>query len=572
MPSTNVDPNFKVFLLEHGFSENEFIDTEGLTGYNGNTYAPAHTSILAIRPVPESDEKSLRYKKILTLVEAAKKFHYPLYPISKGKNWGYGAALPTFDGAILLDLSNFNRISGYNKTTHQITVEPGVTQQDLYEFLLQNGDEHWMDATGGPTTSSILGNTLEWGFGHTAKGEHGKNVLNMSVVIPWSKNHEATVVSTGLNGTYSPINDDHRVVGLGPESHALFIQSNLAIVLDMTLTLLPKPDDFCAYFVDIPEHKFADYIALGHKLRANGVIHSASHIGNKHKAIQMALKFYPFDKANNQTPLPEDIGQQVCEKYGLADWTASGGIYGTARQIAAFKADLKEAIGELGLKAQFINDRTLGVARKLRHFLYHTKIGKFVYNVVSHLPGRLKVVFNKLAMFDDLEALYYLKKGVPSNRFVSTVYWRANLPESVSTQEHDPTQVKAGFIWVAPSTAISANKVLPLVDLITEACHKFKFEPAISLTLLNERAAECVVSLSFDMSDENESEQAMLCHQEIIHSGAQQGYIIYRLSTESNNMDLTPYVSQDFKRLDLKHLLDPENIISPNRYRNIFVK
>lgn len=572
MPSANNIPAFEVALAEHGFTQQEIIKGKGSEPYNHNTYPTDNTNSLVIKPIPGAASGADRYDKLLTLVELAKQHGCALYPISTGKNWGYGAAIPTFNNAVLLDLSNFDQISGYNPIAHQVTVEPGVTQQALYEFLLHQGDNHWMDATGGPKNSSILGNTLEWGFGHTPKGEHGKNILNITAIIPWAMDESASIISSGLNGTFNPVQEDPRVVGLGPEANGLFIQSNLGIVLTMTLTLLPKPDEFCAYFIDIPDNKFSDYVKLGHCLRANGVIHSASHIGNKHKAIQMALKFYPFEEAKGETPLPDNIGQKVCKKYGLADWTASGGLYGTANQIEAYKADLNKAISELGLKAQYINDKTLGVAEKLRHFLYRTSLGGLIFRIVSLIPGRLKVIFNKLAMFDDLKALYYLKKGVPTNRFVSTVYWRSNLPKEVSTEDNDPTAVKAGFIWVAPSTPISPDKVLPLTDLITDICTRFKFEPAISLTLLNERAAECVVSLSYDLSSESESKQAMLCHEEIIKHSAEKGYIIYRLSTESNKMELTPYLRQDFKRLDLKNLLDPENVIAPDRYRNIFVK
>ena len=390
---------------------NEIISGKEGEHYNHNTYPSDCSSGLVVKPIPQATSGPERYHKLVTLVELAKQLGCALYPISTGKNWGYGAAIPTFENAVLLDLSNYDRISGYTPLAHQVTVEPGVTQQALYEFLRQQGDHHWMDATGGPKNSSILGNTLEWGFGHTPKGEHGKNILNITAIVPWAKGEPASIVSSGLNGTFDPNHEDPRVVGLGPEASGLFIQSNLGIVLTMTVTLLPKPDEFCAYFIDIPDNKFSDYVKLGHRLRANGVIHSASHIGNKHKAIQMALKFYPFDEAKGETPLPENISEQVCTKYGLADWTASGGLYGTTNQIKAYKEDLNEAISELGLKAQFINDKTLGVAEKLRNFLYHTSFGGLVFRIVSTLPGKLKVIFNKLAMFDDLKALYHLKKG-----------------------------------------------------------------------------------------------------------------------------------------------------------------
>ncbi|HJP34531.1 MAG TPA: FAD-binding protein, partial [Gammaproteobacteria bacterium] len=48
-----------------------------------------------------------------------------LYPISRGKNWGYGDACPTTDGAAIVDLSRMNQIVEVNTDLAYCVVEPG---------------------------------------------------------------------------------------------------------------------------------------------------------------------------------------------------------------------------------------------------------------------------------------------------------------------------------------------------------------------------------------------------------------------------------------------------------------
>src|ERR1700760_348127 len=50
----------------------------------------------------------------------------PVYPVSSGKNWGYGSRVPPVDHCALLDLSALNRILDYNERLGYVTVEPGV--------------------------------------------------------------------------------------------------------------------------------------------------------------------------------------------------------------------------------------------------------------------------------------------------------------------------------------------------------------------------------------------------------------------------------------------------------------
>jgi 4-cresol dehydrogenase (hydroxylating) len=55
-----------------------------------------------VRPLSVAD--------VVSLVHQARADKVPLYPVSRGMNWGYGGATPPKPGCIVVDLSGMNRI------------------------------------------------------------------------------------------------------------------------------------------------------------------------------------------------------------------------------------------------------------------------------------------------------------------------------------------------------------------------------------------------------------------------------------------------------------------------------
>ena len=53
-------------------------------------------------------------------------FKIPIYPISPGKNLGYGGSAPNLSGSVVLDLKRMNRVLEENDRNHYALVEPGV--------------------------------------------------------------------------------------------------------------------------------------------------------------------------------------------------------------------------------------------------------------------------------------------------------------------------------------------------------------------------------------------------------------------------------------------------------------
>ena len=85
---------------------------------------------------------------------------------------------------VLMHLGRMNRILDFNENLAYVTVEPGVTQAQLFQFLKERRSRLWIDASGGHPDSSILGNTVERGFGHTPYGDHFANSCAYEVVLP----------------------------------------------------------------------------------------------------------------------------------------------------------------------------------------------------------------------------------------------------------------------------------------------------------------------------------------------------------------------------------------------------
>ena len=165
MPITN--PIREAFEIALG---TEFVITspDEIARASTATFATAQRVPAILRPGSRGD--------LQACLAVARRFSIAVYPVSSGKNWGYGSRVPVADNCIVIDLSRMNRILDFSEEMGWVTIEPGVTQQQLFEFLSGRKSRLWLDATGSAPDSSIVGNTMERGFGHTPYGDHAGNV------------------------------------------------------------------------------------------------------------------------------------------------------------------------------------------------------------------------------------------------------------------------------------------------------------------------------------------------------------------------------------------------------------
>ena len=85
---------------------------------------------------PERDEPTERLasaavapvtvEQVQQVVRIANEHKIPLYPISTGKNLGYGGSAPILSGSVVVDLKRMNRIIAVDEGRCSAIVEPGV--------------------------------------------------------------------------------------------------------------------------------------------------------------------------------------------------------------------------------------------------------------------------------------------------------------------------------------------------------------------------------------------------------------------------------------------------------------
>jgi 4-cresol dehydrogenase (hydroxylating) flavoprotein subunit len=364
-------------------------------------------------------------------VRIAKRFGVPLYPISTGKNWGYGSRAPVDDG-VLLHLHRLTRIVDFNEDLAYVTIEPGVTQRQLVEFLRERRSRLWMDATGASPDCSIIGNTMERGFGHTPMGDHCGNACALEVVLATGE-----VINTGFSHFAGTRAGNVSRWGVGPSLDGLFSQSNLGIVTRMTVWLMPAPQHFEAFFF-----MCHDPGALGavidalRPLRLNGTLRSIPHIGNDYKVLSGTDRF-PWDMTQGRTPLGAADMARLRKERTIGAWNGSGALYGTRGQVRAARAEVKRALKGKVDRLQFVDDRLLRVMHRFAR----------PFHVITRWD-----ISKTLSL---LAPVYGLMKGVPTESTLGSTYWRKRSP---ADDQPDPDRDGCGLLWFVVQSGCSRDQ------------------------------------------------------------------------------------------------------------------
>ena len=471
-------------------------------------------------------------------VRIANRFRVPLYPISSGKNWGYGSRVPARDG-VLLDLGRLNRILDFDEELAYVTLEPGVTQRQLHDFLRERNSRLWMDSTGASPECSIVGNTLERGFGHTPMGDHCSNACGFEVVLPTGE-----YIETGFGrfsgSKTSPLNR----WGVGPSLDGLFSQSNLGIVTRMTVWLMPAPDAFQAFFfVCRDENGLGPIIDAMRPLRLNGTLRSVTHIGNDYKVLAASSQF-PWTDRNVRPPIDRETMAKLREKLTIGCWNGSGGLYGTKAQVREARSQLRRALAGKVDRLQFVDDRLLRFMARFSR------------------PFRLLTGWDVSRTLKVIEPVYNLLKGVPSNSSLASTYWRKRTDPPT---EMDPDRDACGLLWCSPVVPNRGTELTEVTRLASEVLLAHGFEPQMSISVATERSAICVIAISYDRVLPAEDARAMQCYRTLTEQLLARGYPPYRLNVGSMNF-LDGETSYAAILADLKTALDPNGVLAPGRY------
>lgn len=478
------------------------------------------------------------------IVKVAAEHKIGLYPISTGHNWGYGTALPPIDNCIILDLSRLNRIIDFDVETGLLTVEPGVTQGQLAEFLDREGHPFMVPVTGAGPTCSILGNALERGYGITPHADHFGSVMSVQAVLS-----DGSFYQTALTGLGGEQLDRAFKWGVGPYLDGIFSQGSFGIVTQMTIALARRPESIRSFLFGIRHtEQLGELVVCVRKIIASypGIIGGVN-LMNAHRVLAMTVP-YPHEsvKKKGETISP-DILYELSRRNQVMPWTGFGTLYGSNGVVKVVQQEIREILSPLAARLVFISPE------RARTFV------RFGGLLPSYFRSRIG---HKLKT---LERSLQLVAGYPNQTALPLCYWL-----KTSEPEHgvmlDPARDGCGLIWYAPLVPMRTESIVRYVQMVYTIMDKYKLEPLMTLTSLSERCFDSTVPLLFDLNSRDACINAERCYWALLEEGKRQGFLPYRVDIQTMKWlseNASPYW-QTVRRI--KDALDPNAIISPGRY------
>lgn len=216
------------------------------------TYLDAYTPFRgdeADEYVPSGAVAPTEARQVQQIVTIANEYKIPLWPISTGRNLGYGGSAPRMSGTMVLDLKRMDRVLEVDEARAYALVEPGVSYFDFYRYLRDHKLKVWLDCPD-PGWGSLIGNAMDHGVGHTAFRDHFGAICGMEVVLP---NGELMRTGSGaLPGSKAWNTFEY---GYGPHVAPMFGQGNFGIVTKAGFYLLPEPEAARSDHISVPRHE-----------------------------------------------------------------------------------------------------------------------------------------------------------------------------------------------------------------------------------------------------------------------------------------------------------------------------
>jgi 4-cresol dehydrogenase (hydroxylating) len=485
-------------------SSNVIVDKDSLQRSAAALYELENRVVAIAKPRSREDVQGC--------VRIASRYGVPLYPISRGKNFGYGSSAPTKDLSIVVDLSLMSRIELHRENA-SVSVEPGVTTSGLAKYLARHAPEIF---AGLPVNTSphasALGNALDGGVGVGPYADRFAHVYGLDVVLGTGQ-----IVHTGFDRLEGGDELSRTEARIGPSLREMFVQSNFGVVTRMTFGTAPMPRDVRTIDVRIGSlANLETFIERMRPLVLSDVLTGPFSMYNEYSNAQTWLGGrYPWAVCRGRAPLPLATLNELGDA-GMPAWMANINLWCHNKELGdARERTIRRALPGFEVTSAYLS--------KIRH--------DFVLPDGNGIP-----------------LLYWRKRHRPS---------KTNL---------DPHKDRCGFMWcdfVVPADGQRLVKLLPKMNLLVRS---YGFEPAVQIHTFWPRALFFMVNLIFDRDIPGEDERARSCDEALTQYLGEFGVLPTRRRVGS--MHLIPAVTDDTAAVfdGIRQLFDPANIIAPGRY------
>ncbi len=518
-------------------------DPTGIAAYSRDTSLWSKTCAAVVHPA-STDE-------VARVIRIAAESRLAVWPFSGGKNWGYGASMGFREGALIMVLDRMDQILTVDEPMAVALIEPGVTQGQLNAYLKTNGINLWADCTDSTPKGSVIGNALERGVGYTPYWDHFAHLCGMEVVLP-----NGDIVRTGGGPEGSRTWNLHKW-GTGPYLEGLFSQSNLGVVTQAGVWLMPAPDAFGCFLCEVADEK--DQPALVDTLRQlvlRRVISSNVHIVNDVMLLAQMIQ-YPYDMLGGGTHLSPDMRAVLRSKYRIAPWTVSGGLYGPASHVRGSRRIIKQELSRFG-RVTLLNDTSFGVLSAVTSFWERHSGNQLLASI---MPVLLHASIEKLGV---IRHIYPILKGIPGEDIVGFAYFKSRRGRPKT--DVDPARDGAGLMWLAVACPMSGKDSARLVSLCRDCFESHGLDLSVTFIMVNARTALGLVEIFYDKDNPEESARAQSLYDTVTDVTERDGFPQYRTSVAYGDRILNR--APAFQRLAnaLKTAIDPANVLAPGRY------
>lgn len=477
-----------------------FADTEAVTPWK-KSYTPdpygKHVPVGAV--CPENVEQ------VQAIVRIANQFRQPIWPVSTGKNMGYGMTSTAAPGQMILDLKRMNRILSVDPELCTALVEPGVTYRELKDYLVENNLPLWIDVpTVGPVVGPV-GNTLDRGVGYTPYGEHFMVQCGMEVVLA-----DGEILRTGMGSTKNPSAWQAFKWGYGPYLDGLFTQSNFGIVTKMGMWLMPAPPVYKPFV--IRHKKMEDVARIVEAMRplriANIVPNVVLMMGGAYQLAMFKRRGEVWDGAG---PITDEAVAKAAKANDLGMWNTYIALYGTEGMIAESEKIIRAAFG--AIDGEVLTEAEVGDNPWFHH---HATL----------MQGGLNL--------DE----------------IGLARWRGN---------------GGGLAWFAPVAPAKGSETQGQVELAKQILGKYGFDYTAAFAI-GSRELHHIIALLYDKSDPAEEKRADDCYRELVTGFGEKGWASYRTGVHAMDLVAEQFgsVNRAFNA-KLKQALDPNHIIAPGK-------
>ncbi|BGP16618.1 hypothetical protein JCM10213_000466 [Rhodosporidiobolus nylandii] len=452
---------------------------------------------------------------VQAIVRWANKWNFPLWPISIGRNLGYGGAAPRVPGSLVINLGErMNKVLNVDEKAANCLLEPGVTYIGLYEELKRRvGDKLWVDVPdlGG---GSVMGNALDRGVGYTPYGDHFAQICGMEVVLP-----NGELVHLGMDSMPNSKTGQCFQYGYGPYLNGLFTQASNGIVTKMGMFLMPNPGGILPFMISF-KHK-DDLEAAVNAIRPLMVTRQLGNVPSLRRGLWDAATYHSkaeYWPEGGDAIVPEEVEAKILKKMKLGYWVFYGALYGPPAVTAA----------------------------QWEHVI------KPAFSHIKDVRFDTRETAPKESYLHDRAAVF---AGVPTFRELAWHGWIPNAGE-------------ASELFFAPITPVSGKESVEQFKLGKEITERWGFD-YLTTVYIGPREGHNIVTILFDRSQPEQRKNAEKCIRELIDSFAQRGYGEYRSHIATADQIMATYGADNhaFRRLNeqIKDALDPNGILQPGR-------